>query len=149
MVELTVKDEEVYGRNLDLGPPLQGKTPSKSQINRGYDLIQNYFSNLRWGAVESEPDVEYLARTVRPTEDAHNWKTFSPRTQTQADRLMAINLGLCHRHIRPDFSSNFIDCRKYENVFGVGGLPGQGCDPAKCRVSRQPAQERLKCKHID
>lgn len=41
-------------------------------------------------------------------------------------KLMSINLGLSHRLIRPDFSSDFIDRCKYENVVGVGGVPGRG-----------------------
>lgn len=148
-----MKDEQVYGRNLDLGPPLQGKIPSKSQINRGYDLIQNYFSSFLvffWGGGSRANQMSSILHGPSVQLKLHMiGKPFHhepKRKPTGLWQLILVSVAVSYVRI---FSSDFIDCRKYENVFNVGCVPGRDRDPAKSRVSLQPVQERLKCKYID
>lgn len=63
-------DEDIGVRNAHVGPPILGKIQSKTQINHGYILHQNFRPILHQLMLGTESDVEYHARPIRRTEAA-------------------------------------------------------------------------------
>lgn len=94
-------------RNAHVGPPILGMIPSKTQINDGYKLPQNFRPILHLLMVGTESDVEYHAQPIRPTEAALQGINF-PRTQPQLYRLTVVNHDPYYRLMRPDISSDFV-----------------------------------------
>lgn len=74
--------------------------------------------------VGAKPDVEYLERLVRPSEN-----NFFLRPQPQAHRLIVVDVGSCNRLICADFHADIVSLgiafKERDHDVGIDVIPGR------------------------